>query len=123
MDYKNKKIAVIGVTNREDKFGFKIFRDLLKFGYKVKGVNPQNGEVLGNKIYKNLEDIEEAPDVVITVVPSVVTEKIVETCRRMNIGEIWMQPGSESEAAIKKAGDYGVKVFHGVCFMIENNIW
>jgi predicted CoA-binding protein len=34
-DIKNKVIAVIGVSNKPEKFGYKIFKDLLAAGFKV----------------------------------------------------------------------------------------
>jgi predicted CoA-binding protein len=123
MDIKEKEIAVIGVSNKEEKFGFKIFRDLLKAGFKVKGIHPKITEVLGQKIYHNLKSLETKPDLVITVVSPEITEKIVEDCKDLGIKEIWMQPGSESEIAIKKAKDYGIKVIYNACFMVEHKIW
>jgi len=123
MDIKEKEIAVIGVSNKEEKFGFRIFRDLLNSGFKVKGIHPKITEVLGQRIYPDLNVLETKPDLVITVVPPEVTERIVDECKDLGIKEIWMQPGSESEGAIKKARQYGINVIYNACFMVENKIW
>lgn len=120
---KDKKIAVVGVSHKEDKFGFRIFRDLIKSGFDVRGVNPTDGLILGRKIYRNLKELEVIPDLVITVVPAQVTERIVEECRDIGIKEIWMQPGSESQTAIKKALEYGIAETHDACFMVVQGIW
>ena len=63
------------------------------------------------------------PDIVITVVPSGVTEKVVEDANELGVKEIWMQPGSESQNAIMKAKEYGIKVTHNACIMINAKIW
>jgi len=118
-----KEIAVVGASDREEKFGYKIFRDLIKHGFKVKGINPKDGEILGRKIYKTLRDLESVPDLVITVIPPQVTERIVQECKEMGVKEIWMQPGSESESAVKKAKEYGITVTHNACFMVQQGIW
>jgi len=123
MDIKEKEIAVVGVSSKEEKFGFKIFRDLLNQGFKVRGIHPLDGEVLGQKIYRSLKELQIKPDLVITVVPKEVTEKIVEECKGLGIKEIWMQPGSESEKAIKAAGEYGISVTYNAYFMVENKLW
>ncbi len=123
LDIKDKLIAVIGVSNREEKFGFKIFRDLLNHGFNVKGVHIRGQEVLGQKIYKSLKELERPPDLVITVVPPEVTQRIVEECNELGVKEIWMQPGSESHEAVEKAKQYGISVVHNACFMVENRIW
>ncbi|MBN1354090.1 MAG: CoA-binding protein [Candidatus Omnitrophica bacterium] len=122
-DIKQKKIAVVGVSRREDKYGFKIFKTLREGGYNAEGINPTNGEILGKRIYRSLGELGYAPDLVITVVPHAVTERIVDECRRLGVKEIWMQPGSESEEAIKKAVDAGISVTHNACFMVAKRLW
>ncbi len=120
---KEKQIALVGVSEREEKYGFKIFRDLIKSGFKVEGINPRGVSVLGRKIYKSLKELPNVPDLVITVVPHEVTERLVEECRELGIKELWMQPGSESALAIQKAKEYGISVAHNACFMVEKGIW
>ncbi|MBN1823008.1 MAG: CoA-binding protein [Endomicrobiales bacterium] len=120
---KEKNIAIVGVSHRPEKFGFKIFRDMMEAGYNVRGVSVRGGEVLGKKISKSLKELEIVPDVVITVVPSQVTEKVVDECRELGIKEIWMQPGSESQVAIDKAKKYGMNVIANACIMIEKDMW
>ncbi len=122
-DLKQKDIAVVGVSHRPEKYGHKIFRDMLSAGYNVKGVSVRGGEVLGQKIYKHIKEIESVPDMVITVVPAQITEQVVEECRELGIKEIWMQPGSESAAAMEKAREYGISVTANACIMIEKRIW
>lgn len=119
-DYKC--IAVVGVSGDASKYGHKIFRDLLKAGYPVKGVNPKGGFVLGNVLYKALEDIEQKPDLVITVVAPAITGEVVETCNKLGIKTIWMQPGSESPEAVEAAGIYGIKTVTA-CFMVQKGVW
>ena len=122
-DLKEKIIAVIGVSDKEEKFGFKIFRDLLNAGFNVVGVNPRDDEVLGKKIYSNLKELSNVPDLVITVVPPQITEKIIEECKELGIKEVWMQPGSDSEVAVQKARQYGISVTFNACFMVQHGIW
>lgn len=122
-DLKDKVIAVIGVSDNPEKYGYRIFKDLLGAGYKVAGVNPKGGEVLNENIYKSLSEIENRPDLVITVVPPKITEGIVDECRSLGIHEIWMQPGSESDAAVRKAEGAGMAVTRNACIMVRNGIW
>lgn len=115
-------IAVAGVSDDASKFGHRIFRDLISAGYPVEGVNPRGGFVLGRHIHKSLSEMEKKPDLVITVVHPDATEKIVEECNRLGIKNVWMQPGSESAAAIAKAGEYGIKTT-AACFMVVKGVW
>ncbi|GAB4030982.1 MAG: CoA-binding protein [Elusimicrobiota bacterium] len=122
MDFKNKKIAVVGASEDQSKYGHRIFKDLVSKGYSVWPVNPRGGQILGKTVYKNLAELPSKPDLVITVVQPQVTEQIVEECCRLNLEHIWMQPGSESEKAVSRARDYGITVTTA-CFMVSQQIW
>lgn len=123
MTYKDKLIALVGVSANKSKMGYKMFEDLLQNGFNVKGVNPKNGVILGQRIYRNLSELEDKPDIVVVVVKPEITEKIIDDVNNAGIKKIWMQPGSESENAIKKALNYGMEVIYGKCFMSENGLW
>jgi hypothetical protein len=116
-----KTVAIVGVSKDEKKFGFKVFKDMIKKGQKVYGINPKADFILGQKIYSKIQDIPEKPDLIITVVPPEVTEKIVDDCISVDIKEIWMQPGSESEKAIKKAKDNKISVIYNACIMLTTD--
>ena len=58
-------------------------------------------------------------DVVDVVVPPKVTEHTVETCKRLGITKVWMQPGLESEKAIRFCEKNSIDVVYGVCVIIE----
>jgi predicted CoA-binding protein len=49
--------------------------------------------------------------VVDVVVPPKVTEHTVETCQKLGITRVWMQPGSESEKAIKFCAVFACNIF------------
>ncbi|HPO51764.1 MAG TPA: CoA-binding protein [bacterium] len=121
--YKDKKIALVGVSSDQSKIGYKIFEDLLANNFNVVGVNPKNGLILQQHIYTSLKEIKPLPDLVVTVVKPEITLTIIEQCHNLGIKQIWMQPGSESNQAIEKARIYGIEVKYGKCFMSENGIW
>ncbi len=119
---KNKKIAVVGVSSNPNKYGYKIFKDLIENEYEVYGINPKLKELFNQTIYPSLKDIPQKIDTLIMVVPPQITEKIVDECIELGIKEIWFQPGSESEKAIEKAKKNGIKTITA-CFMVSNKIW
>jgi predicted CoA-binding protein len=112
-------IAVVGASRNPEKYGYKVFVHLLKKGGKVYPVNPKAEEIAGVKAYPSLSSLPEKPELVITVVPPSVTEKVVDECIRLGIKKIWMQPGSESKAAIEKAEKAGIAVVYNLCFVVD----
>jgi predicted CoA-binding protein len=111
--------AVIGVSRSPAKYGHQVYKDLKEAGYVVYPVNPNIDEVLGDPCYPSLRELPEKPDVVDTVVPPEITEKIVEECKELGIERVWMQPGSESEQAINFCRQNNIKVVHDVCVMVK----
>jgi predicted CoA-binding protein len=118
LDKKNS-FAVVGASRDSHKYGYQVFRDLKNGGYAVYPINPNADEILGDKCYPSLDDLPSKPDVVDVVVPPKITEQVVETCKKLGIKKVWMQPGSESETAIKFCQENAIDVVYGVCVMIE----
>jgi hypothetical protein len=111
--------AVVGVSKDPAKYGHKVYRDLRDAGFKVYPVNPNADEVLGDRCYRDLEALPRKPDVVDIVVPPKVTEVVVRTCKKLGIEKVWMQPGSESQAAIDFCRKNRIDVIYGICIMQE----
>ena len=118
LDKKNT-FAVVGASRDPEKYGHQVYRDLRNAGYRVYCVNPNADEVLGDKCYPSLEVLPVKPDVVDIVVPPKITEQLVKTCKKLGITKVWMQPGSESETAIKFCEENSIDVVHGLCVMVE----
>jgi len=114
-----KRFAIVGATADTSKYGNEIFRNLRDRGYEVYPVNPGLKELQGIKCYPNLGEIPVKVDVVDFVVPPQVTEKILKECKDLGLNRIWLQPGSENEAAISFCKDNDLKVVHDVCVMLN----
>ena len=114
-----KTFAVVGATDNPEKYGNQIFKNLKSRGYEVYPVNPKLKELDGVKCYPSLADIPVKVDVVDFVVPPEVTEAIIKECKRLGLDRIWLQPGSESEAAIAYCHENKLKVIHDVCVMLS----
>jgi len=109
-----KRFAIIGATDNPEKYGNQIFKNLKSRGYEVYPVNPRLKQLEGVKCYPNLTDIPVKVDVVDFVVPPEVTEAILRDCKRLKLNRIWLQPGSESEAAITFCNENNLEVLHDI---------
>lgn len=123
-EFINQRVwAVVGASKDPAKYGNQIFHDLREAGYTVYGVNPRGGDIEGQKLYPTLSDLPERPAVVDIVVPPAVTEEIARQCAQLGLKRVWMQPGSESEAAIQLCQEHNIKVVHDTCAMIQKRRW
>lgn len=123
-DFVNRRVwAVVGASQAQHKFGYRVYRNLLDAGYVVFPVNPRGGELDGAPVYRSLADLPERPDVVDTVVPPQVTEQVVREMQTLGLIRVWMQPGSESKTAIAFCHEHGIEVVEGACAMVHKRRW
>jgi predicted CoA-binding protein len=113
----NQTFAVVGVSQNRQKYGYEVFETLVTNGYRVYPINPKYEEVDGHRCYASLDELPEKPEVVVTVMPPAVTEKVVQACARLGIQIVWMPPGSWSEQAVQTCEAQGIEKVHDVCLV------
>lgn len=106
-------------SNDENKYGHKVFRDLLENGYHAIAINPHEKEILGEKVYPTLTEYRQKIDIVIFVVPPKVTESILREVLELKISHIRMQPWSESKNTISFCKKNNIECTHDACIMIQ----
>ncbi len=116
---KQKRFAVIGASDNEGKYGNRIVKNLKDRGYEVFPVNPRLKEVEGLACYAALSEIPCMVDVVDFVVPPAVTEEVIKQCKGLGLNRIWLQPGSESQAALDYCRENNLHVVYNVCVMMN----
>ncbi len=112
--------AVIGVSLNPDKFGNRVFVYLKEEGYNVLGINPKGGEVMGEKLYKSIDEIEQKVDVVVFVIPPQIAQSVLKEVINKGIKKVWFQPGSESAQLKKTCEKNAVEFVMEDCIMVEN---
>lgn len=96
--YKNiKNIAVIGISPKEDRPSNKVSLELQKRAYKIIPINPNYEEVLGEKAYKDIADINEKIDIAVLFVNSNRALEEVKKAIDKKVSYIWLQEGVVSE--------------------------
>ena len=114
-----KHWAVIGVSNNPTKYGNKVYTQLKKAGYSVYAINPGLESIDGDPCYPSLAALPNVPGAVSVVVPPKITERVIEDCISLGINRVWMQPGSESEEAIRNGEEHGIAVIHEQCVLVH----
>lgn len=102
-------VAILGASADRSKFGNKAVRAFLARGYTVYPVNPKGGEVEGLAAYQSLAEIpaDVKLDRISVYLPPAVGLKVLPEITARGCGELWLNPGSESDelvAAAEKAG-------------------
>jgi len=120
---KSKNIAVVGMSNKPARASYNIGKYLAEQGYHVLPVNPVLQEVLGMKVYPDLESAQQAAlaetgkgiDLVDVFRASDAVPPIVEDVVRLRIPYLWLQDGVEHAEAVAKARAAGVGCVESDC--------
>lgn len=76
--FNPNSVAVIGATDREGSVGLELCQNLMRGEQDLFFVNPNRDEVLGEKTYPSIKDIEQEIDLVVIAVPPEVVLKVAE---------------------------------------------
>lgn len=112
---ETKTIAVVGASDNPRKPAHTIPRYLQRQGYRIIPVNPKGGEILGERVYGSLQEIEEPIDVVDVFRPSEETPDVARSAVEAEAKVLWLQEGISSEEAERIASEGGLKVVMDRC--------
>lgn len=112
-------IAVVGISDKQDRPSYHVAEYLQQQDYWMIPVNPKLTEVLGRKCYPNLTEIPEKIDIVDIFRRSEDVMPIVEEAIAVKAMVIWMQEGIVNEEAAAKARQAGLKVVMDKCILKE----
>ena len=122
-----KKIAVVGVSDKRETGCNLAYRKFKQAGYAVSAVNPRLTTFEGDPCYPDLKSIPEKPDAVFILSNPKVTEQIVQQCIDLGVPRLWMhcvlgtRPGlaagmtSVSQEAVRMCRENNIAVIPGAC--------
>jgi predicted CoA-binding protein len=117
---ENRVIAVVGLSAdwfRPSNFAAKY---MLAHGYRVIPVNPKYPEILGQKSFKSLRDINEKVDIVDVFRKTADVPPIADEAIAIGARVLWQQIGVKNEAAAAKARAAGLETVMDRCVKIEH---
>jgi predicted CoA-binding protein len=122
-----KKIAVVGVSDKRDTGCNLAYNKFKENGYQVFPVNPRISMFNGATCYPDLKSIPDKPEAVFILASPKVTDQIVQQCVDLGVKHVWMhcmmgtKPGlaagmtSVSQEAVELCKANGITVIPGSC--------
>lgn len=122
-----KKIAIVGVSDKRDTGCNLAFKKFKENGYQVYPVNPRMSTFEGQTCYPDLQSIPEKVDAVFVLTSPKITQEVVQQCVDLGIKHVWMhcmmgtKPGlaagmtSVSQLAVDMCKANGIAVIPGAC--------
>ncbi|MCT1576135.1 CoA-binding protein [Oceanobacillus kimchii] len=117
-----KTIAVVGLSNNQDKTAYQISQRMQQLGYKIIPINPNVDEVLGEKAYPTLAEVPEKIDIINVFrrpehLPDVAKDAANTDCRMF-----WAQQGIVNEDAYHFLKDQGFEVVMDLCIKVVHSV-
>ena len=116
---KYKTIAMVGVSKDTKKTSTIVMKYMKNYGFKVFPVNPNylDHEILGNKCFSNLKDIDQKIDMVDIFRPTEFVNEITEDAIKVGVKVIWTQEGIIDNKSSFMALNQGIKFVMDECPM------
>ena len=116
-------IAILGASRDSDKDSHKIMKYLQTQGYKTIPINPYaiKERILGEKVYKNLGDINKTIDIVNVFRPSSEIVNITKDVINKKINTVWLQLDIFCESSKKILNNTNINFVQNKCIKVENN--
>ena len=116
-----KTIAVIGVSPNPEKASHRVAKYLKEVGYKMIPVYPKGDEILGEKVYKSLAEIDVPVDMVVIFRKPAALDAIADAViARGDVKTYWTQLELINNDAAQKVKDAGINVVQNYCAMVEH---
>ena len=115
-----KTIAVVGISEREDRASNYVSDYMQSQGYKIYPVNPNIEEWFGSKSYDSIEDVPDKIDIVDVFRRSASVMPVAEDAVASGVKVLWLQQGIVNQEAATFALDRGLQVVMDSCIMVEH---
>jgi predicted CoA-binding protein len=117
---KSKVIAVVGLSDKENRASYQVASYLLENGYQIIPVNPNITKWKGIKAYESLSQVEEQVDIVDIFRRGEFIPDIIDEAITLGASVIWMQLGIVDDESAKIARNAGLTVIMDKCLKIEH---
>lgn len=102
------RVMVVGASRDPAKFGHKAVRAYLRQHHAVFPVNPAGGSIAGVRAYASIADVPGPIDrATVYLHPADARLAVEQLAARGDVGELWLNPGSESDEVVERARELG----------------
>lgn len=114
-----KSIAIVGLSADENKASFMVGQFLQENHYKIYPIYPKFDEILGEKVYRNLDEIEEKIDLVLMFRKGKFASSLLSSIVKKGIKNFWLQLGICNDEVQKECEKLKINFIQDKCVMRE----
>jgi uncharacterized protein len=115
-----RRIAVVGLSPRPARDSHQVARYMQQRGYEIVPVYPREELILGQKVYRRLQDIPGGVDLVDVFRKSEDLPQTFDDALAAGATAIWTQYGCIDNEAARRATERGILVVMDRCLMVDH---
>ncbi len=116
----SKTIVVVGLSPKEHRASNQVAKYMQEKGYKIIPVYPREETILGEKVYRSLDEIDFEVDIVDIFRKSEDTPEIVQKAIKLpGVKCIFLQEGVKHEKSKEIAKNAGIYYVEDSCLMVD----
>lgn len=106
---KSEVVAIVGASEKPDRYAYKAMKMLIEHGHEVLLVNPKLLKINEFTVYSALSDLKGPVDTVTMYVGPAVSDGLVREIIKLRPGRVIFNPGSENDGLEKELTRAGIK--------------
>ncbi|WP_245997958.1 CoA-binding protein [Aquisalibacillus elongatus] len=115
-------IAVVGLSDNPERTSYQISKIMQEQGYRIIPVNPNVHEVLGEKAYDRLQDVEEKIDLINVFRRSEYLYEVAKDAIETDAKVFWAQLGVSDENAYELLKQHDFTVIMDLCIKVVHSV-
>lgn len=117
----SKVIVVVGLSPKQHRASNQVAKYMQNEGYKIIPIYPRDEEILGEKVYRDLDEIDFEVDIVDIFRKSEDTPEIVKKAINLKgVKCVFLQEGIKNETSKQIANESNIFYVEDKCIMIEH---
>jgi predicted CoA-binding protein len=115
-----RRIAVVGLSPKTFRDSHRVARYLLERGYEIVPVYPREDEILGQRVFRRIQDIDPPVELVDVFRRSEELPGVIDDALAARASAVWLQLGCIDEPGALRAQAAGVTVVMDRCLMVDH---
>ncbi len=99
---KSKKIALLGASDKKERWGNTLMNEFEKMGYEVFPINPRLKKIGDRKVYANIDELPENVDLIISASNNSNTINALTNVRSHKIKSVWLSKKLKTNEEIEE---------------------
>ncbi len=112
------KVAILGASNKPERYSFRALQSLRKHGHTVIPVHPAFSEIEGIPVVSDLSGLPDGIDTLTMYVGPDISSKLSEKIIRLNPRRVIFNPGSENPGLQAELASKGIQVLEACTLVL-----